>query len=119
MQNYLLAGSDTNPEITNPVLGPAIQNLSGVDFFATFLPKAVGLILVIGVVVFFFMLLVGGVQWISSGGDKAALESARGKLSNALIGLVILLASFAVIKLVEGFFGVDILQLDIGALKIE
>lgn len=77
------------------------------------------LALLIGALIFFFMMIFGAIQWISSGGDKAALESARGKLTGAIIGFAILLAVFALIKVIEGFFGVNILILDIGPLQIQ
>ena len=103
--------------ITNPILGqPGGQ--TGEGFFQKFIPAAIGLAFVVGVLVFLFVLVTGAIQWISSGGDKQALESARGKISNALIGLVILFATFAVIQLIETFFGINILTLDIGPLKI-
>jgi len=104
--------------ITNPVLGN-LGNLSGSEFFAKVIPTAVGLGLVIGVLVFLFMLITGAIQWISSGGDKQALESARGKITNALIGLIILFAAFAIIQVIERFFGINILTLDIGPLVIQ
>ncbi len=109
--------------IENPALGPALQNLikteGGTGFFTTLLPNIITLLLIVGALVFFFMLVVGAIQWISSGGDKQGLESARGKLTNAVLGIVILFAAFAIITLIENFFGIKILTLDIGALKIE
>ena len=64
------------------------------------------------------MMLIGGIQWISSGGDEQGLEAARGKISNALIGMVILFATFAIISLIQTFFGIQILTIDIGPLVI-
>lgn len=125
MSNYLLAGS-TNPDtITNPVLGPNLQDAIGEGgaspawFFQTLIPKLITIGFVIGVVVFFFMLIVGAIQWISSGGDKQGLEAARGRITSALIGIVILFSIFAIIKLIEIFFGISILTLDIGKLIIQ
>jgi len=91
-------------QITNPVLGqPAGQ--TGLTFFQKFLPATINLAFVIAGVIFLFMLIIGSIQWISSGGDKQALEDARGKISNALIGVVILFALYAIINLVSYFFG--------------
>ena len=105
-------------QITNPAV-PKLQSKSGVGFFQDLLPRLVGLALVVGLLIFFFIMITGAIQWITSGGDKAALENARGKISSALVGLVILLALFAFIKLLESFFGINILLLDIGPLKIQ
>lgn len=106
-------------QITNPALGPSLQGQSGVGFFQSLIPRMVGLVFVIGSLVFFFVMVVGAIQWIVSGGDKAAVEAARGKIANALVGFVILLAVFALLKVIEDFFGIDILTLDIGPLRIE
>lgn len=106
-------------QINNPVLGPALQGLSGVDYLGKMLPNFIGLLLVIGVIAFFFMLLWGAVSWIISGGDKAHIESAKARITSALIGLVLMLSTFAIIKLIETFFGIDILSIDIGPLVIQ
>lgn len=89
------------------------------SFFQKLLPALVGLGFLVGVILFFFVMLLGAIQWIISGGDKAAVEGARGKIMNAIIGLVILFSLLAVVKLIENFFGINILTLDIGPLKIE
>jgi hypothetical protein len=111
MSNYLA-------QITNPALGSDLKGKSGVSFFQTFIPNLVGLAFVIGALVFFFVMVIAAIQWITSGGDKQALESARGKLTNAIIGFVILLLLFVILKVIQDFFGLDILSLDIGPLKI-
>ncbi len=110
-------------QITNKALdkrlNDILQSEGGVGFFQRLLPSLITLGLVIGAVVFFFMLLWGAIGWITSGGDKAVLESARGRITNAIIGLVIMFALFAIVKVIEQFFGTNILTLDIGILKIE
>lgn len=105
--------------IKNPALGPALQGKTGSAFFAAFLPKLIGLVLLGGTLVFFFVFLMGAIGWITSGGDKQGLEAARGKITNGIIGLVLLFVSFAVIKLIETFFGINILTIDIGPLIIQ
>lgn len=91
-------------QITNPVLGqPAGER--GITFFQNFIPAAINLAFVIAVIIFFFMLIWGAIQWIASGGDKQALEAARGRVANAIIGIVILFALFAIINLISHFFG--------------
>ncbi len=69
----------------------------------------VALILIISALAFFIMLVIGGVQWIVSGGDKAGTEQARGRITAALIGLIIVFSAWAITKLLETFFGITIL----------
>jgi len=103
--------------INNPVLG-GLSSLNGVSFFQKLVPALIAGGLLIGVVIFFFMLLIGAIGWITSGGDKGAVESARGRVTNAIIGLVILLSLFAITQLLGLFFGINILLLDLGPLFI-
>jgi hypothetical protein len=105
--------------IENPVLGPSLQSMTGVGFFQDLLPRMVGLAFLVGVLIFFFIMITGAIQWITSGGDKTALEGARGKITNAIVGVVILLSLFALLKVIEDFFGINILALDIGPLIIQ
>lgn len=118
----LIAATSTGKEIGNPVLGPALQGFAksegGGAFFTTIIANIITFMFVAGSLIFFFMLATGAIQWITSGGDKQALEGARGKITNAVIGIVLLFASYAIIGLIGNFFGVDILTLDIGPLKI-
>ena len=67
-------------------------------------------ILVVAFILAFIMLLIGGIRWITAGGDEKAVGSARNMITAALIGLVIVLVAFALIKLVETFFGVSIIS---------
>ncbi|MDP3955104.1 MAG: hypothetical protein Q8Q15_01945 [bacterium] len=69
----------------------------------------IGFVFIIAAILFFFMLVLGGIQWMISGGDKQATEQARGRITAALIGLIIVFAAWAITKLIEQFLGIDIL----------
>jgi hypothetical protein len=115
MKNFLAQES-----IENPALGPRLQEIrTGEGFFQDLLPRLVGFAFAIGAIVFFFVMIAGAIQWITSGGDKTALEGARGKIANALVGFIILLSLLALLKIIEALFGINILILDIGPLIIE
>lgn len=105
--------------ITNPAISGSLQGKSGLGFFQSALPAFVGLGFVIGALMFFFVMLAGAISWITSGGDKVALEAARSRVTNAVVGFVVLVVLFALLKVVEDFFGINILSLDIGPLKIQ
>jgi len=123
--NKLLAGGPPGQIINNPLLkGSIFEGLSsaesgGSTFLSLILPKFIGLLMVFGSVAFFFMFLIGAIQWILSGGDKAKIESAKARITSSLIGLVLMLSTFAIIKLIETFFGINILTIDIGPLVIQ
>jgi uncharacterized protein YacL len=72
---------------------------------------AVEFILIIAVIIALFFLIWGGVRWITSGGDKAKVESARGTIIAAIIGLVIAFLAFFVLSLALSFFGLSLTNL--------
>lgn len=79
--------------------------------FADIVSKLIRFALIIAAVVFFFMLLIGGIKWIMSGGDKGKTEEARNQITAALVGLVIVFSAWAIAQLTKALFGIDILNL--------
>jgi hypothetical protein len=112
--------------INNPALSPSLQNMLATDvinspgtFFQKAIPTLITLGFIIGAIVFVFWFIIGAIQWITAGSDKAALEGARSRIVNALIGIAILLSAFAIIKVVEIFFGTNLLLFNLGDIKIQ
>lgn len=56
-------------------------------------------------------LVIGGVQWITAGGDKNQLENARNKITNAIIGLIIVASAWAVWIFIGNFIGINVEEL--------
>jgi len=81
--------------------------------FGSIISGAISLILLVVALVFFFVLIMGGLRWVMSGGDQKNVEAARNQITNALIGLAIVFATFAIIKLIETIFHVSILTPDV------
>ena len=71
---------------------------------------AISLVMLVGALVFFFMLILGGLKWVMAGGDEKAVATARTQITNALIGLAIVFAAFAIMKLIETVFGISLLS---------
>lgn len=75
------------------------------------LSGAIGFILVIAALAAFIFLIWGGIQWITSGGDKASVEAARSRILAAIIGLFVVFAAWALMTILGQFFGFDITNL--------
>ena len=80
-----------------------------IDNIVKVVRAVISFILVVAFVAAFIFLLIGGLRWITAGGDEKAVASARNMITAALIGLVIVLVAYAIIRLVEIFFGVSII----------
>ncbi|MCD8484395.1 hypothetical protein LRY65_00855 [Candidatus Woesebacteria bacterium] len=72
------------------------------------LSSAIGAALLISAILVFGYLILGGIQWITSGGDKGKTESARNKITAALVGLAIVASSYAIMQIIAYFFGINI-----------
>ena len=97
-------------QITNPVLPGSLGgggNETGPTAVGTLISNFVGAFMIFSFVVAFTYLLLGGFNWITSGGDKAKLQAARDEITNAIIGLIIVGAIWAIMTLVGGFLGID------------
>lgn len=104
--------------LVNPALGTNLQTLNGVTFTQRLVPVLILLVLTIGVIIFIFNLLLGGVAYINSGGDKGKAEAARSKITHAVIGIVVMFAVYMAISLMGAIFGMDFFILDLGSLQI-
>ncbi|OGY27603.1 MAG: hypothetical protein A2802_00905 [Candidatus Woykebacteria bacterium RIFCSPHIGHO2_01_FULL_43_29] len=88
-------------------LGIPIRDLGGAGGLLTILIQTATIIAGIG---FFLYLLFGGLRWMTSGGDKVATQAARETITSALIGLLIVLSVYAIIRVLEAAFGLTILS---------
>jgi TRAP-type C4-dicarboxylate transport system permease small subunit len=95
-----------------PAPNSGFQNLGGLTI-PNLISALIRLTVVIAAIVFFFILVIGGIRWIASGGDKAQTEAARNQITAALVGLVIVFAAWAIVALINTFFNVDIFSLAI------
>ena len=86
-----LPGYDDTLEVPNGVPDPA--NTSVGDIAGLIL----GVLLAVAVVGAIGLLLWGAIGWITSQGDKQKVEKARGTIVAAIIGLIIVLLSFAIV----------------------
>ncbi len=85
-----------------------------VGFEATGIVSTIVTILfILAAVIFFVMLVVGGIRWILSAGDKGKMEGARSQITSALIGLVIVFSAYAIVSLINTFFHINILDLNL------
>ncbi len=78
------------------------------DTLAGVLTNILTIVFVVAAIIVLFMLIAGAFQWITSGGDKEAVAKARGRITHALIGLVILALAYLILRVVGQLVGVDI-----------
>jgi cytochrome bd-type quinol oxidase subunit 2 len=73
----------------------------------TLVSALLSFVMVLAALLVLGFLIMGGIEWITAGGDKGKTESARNKITGAIIGLIILAASFAILQLILSFLGFE------------
>lgn len=85
----------------------------GVKDIGKLLSSGIQVAMIIAAILTFAFLVWGGIQWIISGGDKTQTQSARDRITMALVGLAIVAAAWALMKVIGFFFGIDVFQFKI------
>lgn len=73
----------------------------------------INLIYILSTFTFFFVLLIGGVKWITSAGDEKKLTAARSSITHGAIGLGIVFVAWALMTLIGELFNFDPFKLQI------
>lgn len=92
-------GSTSNPAQISDIIG-IIRS-----FISLLAPAAA--------IAFFVMFLFGGFKFITSGGDAKAAGSARSTMTYAIIGVVLVVASWLILVLIKQFTGVDVTRVEL------
>lgn len=109
MTNNLLAqGQIVNPVVTG--IGSGGNALSGIHI-ATLIGTFIKTMVIIGGLGFILYFILGAVKWITSGGDKGKLEEAKQEILNAITGLVVLLAFYAVSAFLNDVLHINLLNI--------
>lgn len=79
-------------------------------FIAEFINDGISLLLIVSFIVALVWTIFAGFRFVTSGGDPKSTGQAWSQIYWGLIGMLIIFGSFAIIKLIETFFGVSILS---------
>lgn len=90
-------------------LGPfaktALSAEGGLAAVARTVSAVIGIMTVAAGIWFIFQLFTGGFFWITSGGDKSKLHEARERLTNAFVGLIIIVVGWSILAIVGQALG--------------
>lgn len=76
--------------------------------FPDWLGRILSAVMVISVLLLLIYLLWGGLSWITAAGDSSKVSAARDRITQAIIGIIVLASSLAIFMLVQSFLGVEI-----------
>ncbi len=90
-----------------------VADVATIGSLTTLISNIIRAIVAFSGIVLFVMLLVGGMSFLFSGGDQKKLEKAKGTLTGAFAGLLILVSSYLILLLIEKLTGVNVTKFDI------
>lgn len=101
MKNILLA--QTFKINNQPIQGP----LKNINSLGDLINKLVtGLIYPLAAVILFFILVWGGYDFMFSQGNPEKLKTARAKITAGIVGFVLLVVSYLIVRVIAFIFGI-------------
>ena len=68
------------------------------------------LLTIVACLAFTLYFLLGGLNWITAGGDKGKIDKAKGMMTNGAIGLIVIALSYSIVWIVGQVLGLNILN---------
>ena len=94
---------------SDPVdVGSEVGSYFGYTCIGNFISNLVDIGIIVAGLAVFIYLVWGGIEWLTSAGDKTKTETAQKRISNALVGLAIVVTAWAIWNIVLYFFGINI-----------
>jgi len=108
MKNYLsqinLYEGDTNYTGFGPL---GLEGDTPYDLtFQSFISTSIGLISIIALIWFVFIITTSGIAHMNAGADQKATEAARKRITNGLVGLLITIFGIFLLRLVGQIFNI-------------
>jgi hypothetical protein len=76
--------------------------------------RFINLIVPVAFVILTVMLIIGGIKFLTSGGDPKALGSASQTVTWAFLGILFLVLAWLILLLIQNFTGVNVTQFCLG-----
>lgn len=91
---------NTNNGFTSPTIN-ADKTIVSVNFLAEYINAVYGWLLGAAALVAVVMMMIGGLQYVMARGKSKYIEAAKTRITNAITGMVLLLATYSIMNLVD------------------
>ena len=97
----LLASAQFNKGLNNVESGAGEAGVATEADFGAIALKVINVLLAIAGLIAVIFLIVGGFRYVTAGGNEEAAESGKKTITNAIIGIVIIILSFVIVRVVS------------------
>jgi len=108
-QNPLGSGFKRTSDSYNPEV---VTNDSIVESVVNIISGIIGIITVVGAIFFIVYFFIAAFQWVTSGDDSKGVETARNKMLQGVIGLVVMVLGYSFIGIIGRIVGIDLINLE-------
>lgn len=91
-------------------IGTAFEIGEAAGQFSKLISRIIGVMTIIAGLWFLFQFVIAGYGYMTSSGDSKRMSDAYNKITSSLIGLVVIVAAYAIISLIGAILGFDILN---------
>lgn len=98
---------------TDAISDRVVEDATGVAAAAnleSFISSIVGAMTIIAGLFFIFYFVMGGLNWVTAGGEAGKVSKARDQMVQAVIGMVVIVISYGLIGVIGRFLGIDLLR---------
>ena len=96
-----------NPTWTNLQKVGAETDVATIGSLGSLFRNTISAVTALAGVILFVMLVMGGFTFLFSGGDQKKLEKAKGTITNAIIGLTVLVGSYLILLVIQQITGIE------------
>ena len=90
--------------------GKGIAKVEGLGSIREFISVILPNVFIVAGIILLILIIAGGIGMITTAGNPEAREKSKGTLTNAIIGFVIIFASYWIIQIIQVLTGVGILR---------
>ena len=83
-----------------PIVPEEYQHIGGI------LGAILNVVFYVGIALSIIFLIIGGIQYMTAGGDETKIAGARGQITNAILGFVVVIVAFSVRAIIKNLIGV-------------
>lgn len=75
-----------------------------------FISNIIGFLTILGGIFFLINFVLGAFGWITAGSDSSKVDKARQRMLNGILGMIIIVGSYAILGVLGSIVGLDILN---------
>lgn len=91
-------------------LNSEISGEAATSNFEHFISNAIAALTIIGGLFFIFYFVMGGLNWITAGGEQGKITKARDQMVQGVVGMIVIIISYGLIGVVGALVGFDFLH---------